>query len=67
MSSKRETFTVYMRLDRTRSPISAIKGWLSDNGRSDHLINIYNNIEHHRLAVVLSDRDTAILLKLSLA
>lgn len=67
MSSKPETFTVYMRLDRTRPPISAIKKWLEDNGRSDHLINIYNNIDDEKLAVVLSDRDTAILMRLSMA
>ena len=38
--------------------------WLKANGREEHLVNYYDNFGE--LVLVLSDRDTAILLKLAI-
>lgn len=42
-----------------------VKGWLLAQRLSKHLINTYDN-EAEGATIVLSDRDTALLLKLSL-
>lgn len=44
--------------------------WLAVNERNDHYVNIYDNTDDDvgrgQLVVVLSDRDTALMLKLAL-
>lgn len=42
--------------------------WLEANGRLDHLVNIYSNDGpiRYEMVVVLSDRNTALMLKLAL-
>ncbi|WP_343545710.1 hypothetical protein [Sphingomonas paucimobilis] len=44
----------------------AAEAWLNENNREDHLVNVYDNQERG-LLFVLSDRDTALMLKLALA